>query len=201
MLFGPDAFNGLHLAVVGSCEAEAMLLARWVRQRYRDIEQMLDLRAISISWLASDIAPVGCLSYAALQPTPIHSQRWVIISTEHRLAHCEVTGHLIETMRALGRPYGELAVDRAEENFRWYAAREVTGPPAGLAEYQIVEGLLPTRLGGLYRGALLPVSSRPAQGGSDDPGRSSTRATDPRGRRTVQGWAFRRPATSPPACW
>ena len=163
-LFGPDAFNGLHLAVVGSCEGEATLLARWVRDRRSDLEQMLGLRAISLTWLASDIVPAGCLSYAALQAVPVLSQQWIIIATEHRLAHCEVTGHLIETMRALGRSYGELAVDRPQQNFRWYGPRELTGPPASLAECAIVEGLLRVHRGGLFRGALLPYLVAPAAG-------------------------------------
>ena len=164
VLFGPDAFNGLHLAVVGSCEGEATLLARWVRDRRRDLEQILGLRAVSLTWLASDFVSAGCLSYAALQAVPVLSQQWIIIATEHRLAHCEVTGHLIETMRALGRPYGELAVDRPQQNFRWYAAREVTGPPDNLAECAIVEGLLRVHRGGLYRGALLPYLLAPGAG-------------------------------------
>ena len=164
VLFGPDAFNGLHLAVVGGCEGEATLLARWVRDRRADLEQMLGLRAVSLTWLASDIVPAGCLSYAALQAVPVLSQQWIIIATEHRLAHCEVTGHLIETMRALGRPYGELAVDRPQQNFRWYAPREITGPPDNLAECAMVEGLLRVHRGGLYRGALLPYLLAPAAG-------------------------------------
>jgi hypothetical protein len=165
VMYGPEAFDGLHLAVVGSCETEAMLLARWVRERYRDIEQMLDRRAVSVSWLAADIVPVGCLAHAALQPVPVLSHRWIIISTEHRLAHCEVAGHLIETMRALGRPYGELTVDRAEQNFRWYEEREVQDPPDDLARRPIVDGLLRTHAGGLYRRALLPYLLAPGAKG------------------------------------
>jgi hypothetical protein len=163
-LFGPEAFNGLHLAVVGSCEGDATLLARWVRDHRADLEQMLGRRAVSLTWLASDIVPAGCLSYAALQAVPVFSQQWIIIATEHRLAHCEVTGHLIETMRALGRPYGELAVDRPQQNFQWYAAREVTEPPENLSEYTIAEGLLRVHRGGLYRGALLPYLLAPGAG-------------------------------------
>ena len=81
ILFGPDAFNGLHLAVVGGCEGEATLLARWVRDRRADLEQMLGLRAVSLTWLASDIVPAGCLSYAALQAVPVLSQQWIVIAT------------------------------------------------------------------------------------------------------------------------
>ena len=160
----PLVVDGLHLAVVGSSEGEATLLARWVRDRRADLEQMLGLRAVSLTWLASDIVPAGCLSYAALQAVPVLSQQWIIIATEHRLAHCEVTGHLIETMRALGRPYGELAVDRPQQNFQWYAPREITGPPDNLAECAMVEGLLRVHRGGLYRGALLPYLLAPGAG-------------------------------------
>ena len=163
-LLEPGALQGVHLAVVGSCEGEATLLARWVRERHAELEQTLGLQAVSISWLATDIAPVGCLLYGALQSWTSLSHRWVIIATESRLRDCEVTGHLIEMMRALGRPYGELAIDRSEGNLRWYKGREMPGPPDGLANYPIVDGLLRTHRGGLYRAALLnyllPASGR-----------------------------------------
>ncbi|HEX6703716.1 MAG TPA: hypothetical protein VF169_03065 [Albitalea sp.] len=163
-LLESEARDGLHLAVVASCEAEASLLARWVRDRRADLEQRLGAKAVSISWLASDIVPVGCLLHGALQPWPCLSWRWVVIATESRLRHCRVTGHLIESMRALGRPYGELAVDRSAQNLRWYEAREMTEPPDGLARYPIAQGLLRTHRGGLYSAALprylLPLGAR-----------------------------------------
>ena len=79
----------------------------------------------------------------------------MIIATQARLRGCEVTGHLIEMMRSLGRAYGELAIDLAQQNLRWYEAAEATDPPRDVADYPVVEGLLRAHRGGLYRGALL----------------------------------------------
>jgi hypothetical protein len=151
-----EGYEGVHLAVVGSCEGEATLLARWARDHHGDIQALLGRPVVSISWLASDIAPAGRVVYGALQAWPSLSQRWVVVATAHRLAYCQIAGHLIETMRALGRPYGELAVDHAQQNFRWFEGREVEGQPNALARYPVAEGVIRTHPGGLYRGALLP---------------------------------------------
>ncbi len=151
----PEAFEGVHLAIVASCEGEATLLARWVLERHAELEEMLGWKAVSISWTASDLAPIGCLPYGQLQPWPTFSRRWMIIATQARLRGCEVTGHLIEMMRSLGRAYGELAIDLAQQNLRWYEAAEATDPPRDVADYPVVEGLLRAHRGGLYRGALL----------------------------------------------
>jgi hypothetical protein len=132
------------------------VLARWACDHQGDIAALVGRPVVSISWLAADILPVGRMVYGALQPWASLSRRWIVVSTAHRLAHCEVAGHLIEMMRSLDRPYGELAVDRVKGNFRWFEARDIEGSPDSLARYPIEEGVIRTHPGGLYRGALLP---------------------------------------------
>ena len=66
------------------------------------------------------------MAYGALQPWPLLSQCWIVTATAHRLGLCYVTQHLMETLSALGRPYGVrvLEVDRAKQNLKWYEARQ-----------------------------------------------------------------------------
>jgi len=153
--FSAEAYHGLHLAVVGSCEGEAALLARWTHTHRAEIEEALRLQVVSISWLASDIAPVGWMPVGFLQPCVVSTRTWVVIAAESRLRHCEVTGHLIEMMRSLGRPYGELAIDRETDNLRWYDERQAQEQDDSLATYPIAEGLFRQHRGGLFRGALV----------------------------------------------
>ncbi|WP_270888833.1 hypothetical protein [Pedococcus sp. 5OH_020] len=155
-LLDAPGYEGVHLAIVGSCEGEAMLMARWARDHRDQIESLTARRTVSISWLATDILPVGKMAFGRLQPWPSLSRQWIIISTAHRLAHCHVTGHLLETMRSLGRPHGELAIDSGRQNLRWFEAHDIEESPRQLARYPIVEGVLRTHPGGIYRGALLP---------------------------------------------
>jgi len=163
-LLEQEGFDGLHLVVIGSCEAEAVMFANWTSKRHADLEQIVGIPPVSISWLSTDIAPIGAVAYGNLKRVAILSQRWVVIATEHRLRNCEVTGHVIEMLRALGRPYGELALDRREDNLRWFAAREVPDPPEDLASYRVAESFMRHHRGGLFRAALvdylLPPSER-----------------------------------------
>jgi hypothetical protein len=154
-LFEREGYEGLHLVVVGSCEGEAMLFANWTYKRRADVEQVVGVPPVSISWLSTDIAPIGTMPYGNLKRVGILSQRWVVIATESRLRSCEVTGHVIEMLRALGRPYGELALDRREHNLRWFAGRTRPDPPESLASYRASERLSPQHQGGLFRAALL----------------------------------------------
>jgi hypothetical protein len=160
-LLEPEAFRRVHLAVVGGCEGEAMLIANWVRKRRTELEEALQLPLASMTWLSTDILPIGFVSCGFLQARPIFSHRWVVIATEDRLRGCEVTGHLIEMLRALGRPYGELAIDRPKDNLSWYAESEPRSPADDVAIHPVTEGLLRFHRGGLFRTALLPYLLSP----------------------------------------
>jgi hypothetical protein len=148
-----------HLAVVAACEGEAALIADRVQARVPELETMLGLEVVSMSWTASDIAAVGHLAEGALRLVPVEAAVWVLAAVRMRFEHDMVTSAIAAAVYASGRPLVRVVLDETENNI------EVMPPPAGDPDVMEVTGTAEratavdpgafgTRIGGLHRLAL-----------------------------------------------
>jgi hypothetical protein len=71
-----------HIAVIASCEGEVVILSNWARRHCRELEALIDSPITSLSWIASDIAPVGQFVYGKLNAEAIHADVIVVIISE-----------------------------------------------------------------------------------------------------------------------
>ncbi len=146
-----------HLAVVASCEGEAVLLTGWIRAHLPELETVLGLAVVSMSWTASDVAPVGHLAEGTLKLRAVEEPVWVLSTVRTRFEHDPVTSVIAAAVTASGRPLVRVALDEMEKNV------EVISPPGddkleGQAAREDLVGLDPgafgTRVGGLHRSTL-----------------------------------------------
>ena len=91
-----------HVAVIGSCEGEAVMLSNWVREHRGDLESLIDASIASLTWLATDIAPVGHFVYGDLSAIAIDVDAWVVVAFSTRFEHCSLTGFLVELLKNTG---------------------------------------------------------------------------------------------------
>jgi len=143
-----------HVAVIGACEGEAILFANWAERNKKDLESLLSVTVTSISWTASDIAPVGYMVLGTLETVPVMADTWVIVAMSERMQHCRVTTIITESLRWSGVRYATLAIDSAEDNVKLSKHEE---PPEGvtLKDLIVVASLETnpprTHIGGLFR--------------------------------------------------
>jgi hypothetical protein len=147
-----------HIAVIGSCEGEAILLTDWVRRNYSKLEELLGVSVTGISWIASDIAPIGHMAVGTLKAQPVDAQRWIVITISTRLAHCRVTNIITETLKWTRIPYVTIAIDEARNNIEF---GQPSQPPDGKSMRDFIGGVRtdgyspPVHAGGLYQWQLL----------------------------------------------
>jgi hypothetical protein len=145
-----------HLCVVAACEGEATLIADWVQTRVPELETMLGLEVVSMSWTASDIAAVGHLAEGALRLVAVEAPVWVLATVRTRFEHDLVTSAIAAAVAAAGWQLVRVVLDEIEDNI------EVIPPPAGDPEARsageeltaVDPGAFGTRIGGLHRLAL-----------------------------------------------
>lgn len=151
-----DRGTACHVAVVGGCEGEALLLSTWAVAHRADLESALGVRVVSVSWLAVDIAPVGVMPHATLQPVAVDAGTWVVVALDVRFAHCGVTGALAATVVSAGVRTMQLAVDSQSANLsQTTTASERTRRLPRPSDP-------PVHLGGLFRGSLDRLLEQPA---------------------------------------
>jgi len=144
--------DGCHVAVIASCEGEAVQLTRWVL-RHRD---ELGTQVASVSWLATDIAPVGSMPCGTLRVQPVDAPSWVVVATGTRLEHGHAAPAIIAALAAAATPYRLLEIDRQTENLAQVEPGPATGPGQGDTEIvPIPAGGFPVHAGGLLRGFAL----------------------------------------------
>lgn len=147
-----------HVAVVGACEGEAILLANWVHQHLSELEAVLPVSITSISWVAADIAPIGHLVVGTLEGVAVVANAWVVVATSMRLSHCPVAGQVIEPLRWTGITHVTVAVDEARDNVRIY---EPEDPPKDVEVGEMIKPVnlakRPARVhaGGLFQWQVL----------------------------------------------
>lgn len=141
-----------HVAVIGSCEGEAVMLSNWARKQRAALESLLDVAVASLTWVASDIAPVGHFIRASLTARAVDADVWVILAMSTRLAHGSFTGLLIDLLQQAGRRAVAFAIDDATNNV-WNVE------PASQLQPFVTAGLpeagFPVHSGGLFRKAVV----------------------------------------------
>jgi hypothetical protein len=145
-----------HVAVVASCEGEAVLLANWAWRRREELEEAVGAQVASLSWLATDIAPVGHLVDGTLRAMPIRAEVWVVVTMSTRLLNCSLTNSLLNTLSQAEVRWLDLSVDVPEDNLREIvAAGGVPREPESFAKLASPSSGFPLHPGGLFRGPLL----------------------------------------------
>ncbi|MDI1461617.1 hypothetical protein QEZ54_11590 [Catellatospora sp. KI3] len=148
--------TGAHAVIVAACEAEAVLVATWVRAHAADLAAALGGPVGSLSWLASDIAPVGHLPGGALRTAAIEADQWVLLTSTARLRHCAATAAVVTAVTAAGLPLRHVALDRGGGN--------VTVLPPGDPGDKRVRRVPADRVrhadipGGIFRAGLIPLA-------------------------------------------
>lgn len=151
-----DDVSPSHVAIIGSCEGEAVLLSNWVLRYRGDVERALGVKLVSLSWLSTDIAPIGHIVCGSLQAAAVNVPVWIVVSLGTRFKQCDVTRILTKSLIAANRECIMIAVDEPENN--------VSVIPSGaqhsfnLQDYSLFDLATwsPTEhVGGLFRSSLL----------------------------------------------
>jgi xanthosine utilization system XapX-like protein len=149
-----------HVAVVAACEGEAALFAQRVVDRRAELEDRLDVEVVSLSWLASDIAPVGHLVDGRLRGVPVAAEAWVVVGTEARIDSA-LAGGMIDALAGSGAPCWVLAIDRSTDNLGLAEADD------GTRDVDVPDDGFPVANGGAFRGDLLALLFGPGDADAD----------------------------------
>lgn len=139
-----------HVAVVASCEGEAILVAAWVEEHRSELEDMLAVAVRSVSWVATDVAPVGCLAHGQLQATPVSAPVWVLVGLSQLLERAEVADMVIQSASAAGNAVHQVAIDITDEPHQ-NVGRLLEGASAGTRRVALPDGGFAVHVGGLFR--------------------------------------------------
>jgi hypothetical protein len=129
--------SSCHVAIVGACEGEAILFANWAERNKKDLESLLSVTVTSISWTASDIAPVGHMALGVLETVPVMADTWVTVAMSERLQQCRAAIIITESLRWSGITYATVALDIAENNVK---LPEQEQPPEGITRRDLLIG-------------------------------------------------------------
>jgi hypothetical protein len=152
-----------HVVVLGSCEGESVLLSDGVLERLAELERAVGGSIGSLSWLATDVAPVGHFTQGTLRTAMVEADLWVLVAHSTRFEHCTVTGAVLNALLGAGTPVFTLAVDLIEDNLVRLQpvdpADIVVGVDVDLARMTVWRG-------GLFRDHLLGELRAAVGGGS-----------------------------------
>jgi hypothetical protein len=162
----PDV-RSCHVAIVASCEGEAVLFTTWLSGRLDQLEGLIDARVDTLSWLAADIAPVGHLIDGTLRVVPVEADVWVLVSSAIRFTHSGLTSAIQSTLVATSTPYFTLAIDESHDNLHAITPPRLTeGDPETerllrqCAAVELDDLERPIYVGGLYREILIEYLAR-----------------------------------------
>jgi hypothetical protein len=142
-----------HVAIMASCEGEAILFTQWTCDHRDELEALAAVSIESISWLASDVAPVGHFVAASLTIKPVSAPVWVVITSAVRFERSGTARRLLDSLRLSGIEHVQIAIDVGEHNVMWHAA---AAPVSGseTAVLRIDSELFAAYPAGLFRGEL-----------------------------------------------
>lgn len=105
-----------HVAIIAGCEGEAVVIANWLWHRLDELTAIVGRPIHTLSWLATDIAPVGHFADGNLTFNAVDADMWVVAALSTRLAYCSTTALLQRSLEFAGKSFFELAIDQAEKN-------------------------------------------------------------------------------------
>jgi hypothetical protein len=115
----------------------------------------------SVSWLASDIAPIGHFNEANLIFEAVHAEIWVLVTLSTRLLHCPTTALLQRSLQFAGKTFLQFAVDVPRDNLTKFVTNS-SESRASAGEFVLI-GLRDFRVrrlpGGVFRDDLLAAIS------------------------------------------
>jgi hypothetical protein len=109
-----------HVVVIGSCEGEAVLISNWALARAVELERAVGASVCSLTWLATDVAPVGHFAEGTLRTTMIDAPLWVLVSINSRFDVCAMTHAVTNAVLAAGLPFVTVALDSSQDNLKRY---------------------------------------------------------------------------------
>lgn len=110
-----------HVVVIGSCEGEAVLISNWALARAAELERAVGATVQSLTWLATDVAPVGHFAEGTLRTAMIDAPLWVLVSIGTRFERCATVHAVTNAVLAAGLPFATLALDSSRDNLTRYA--------------------------------------------------------------------------------
>jgi tetratricopeptide (TPR) repeat protein len=154
-----DQADAAHLAIVAACEGEAVLIASWIESRLSELETMLELDVVSISWTASDIAPIGHLAEGTLELRAVEAPVWVLATVRRRLQYDSVTSVIARAVTASGRQLVRLVLDETEDNVELVPPGDDDPKTGELGEATVAVDPADagTWVGGLHRQTLVDI--------------------------------------------
>ena len=151
-----------HIAVLGRCEGEAMLHAQWVRENRHQIGDALGVSVKSMSWLASDIAPVGHFACGNFQVRAAQADVWIAAGAGATLLAGYAASLLKETASAAGMEYVEFHLGTSVNNVRRHPATHGNGEAKSLRRLELSDPAITAYPGGLLVRQLMPkLGARP----------------------------------------
>jgi hypothetical protein len=153
----PEPARGasLHIAVFASCEGEALLFCDWVQNSLDRLAAVADATPTTMSWVSSDIAPVGTFVLGSLELYPVRAARWMFISSAARLGSCGVVQHVRNLLQLVGLGHDEVTLDSSIKNVAHVPARRLDG---ALDVLDLRTTRPPTFVGGLLRADLVKIA-------------------------------------------
>jgi hypothetical protein len=109
---------GAHAVVVAACEGEAVLVTDWLRRHIDQLATVAGAPIATVSWLSSDIGPVGHRPDGLLRTVTVDADRWVLVTTSMRFQHCTATAAILKAVNAAGLTATHVSIDVPSDNVR-----------------------------------------------------------------------------------
>jgi hypothetical protein len=157
--------SACHVAIIASCEGEAVVLSHWMFSHLAEFEAIVGRPIETISWLASDIAPVGHFKDGNLTFDAIDAETWVLATLSVRLRYCETTSMLRRSLQFADKAWFEFALDLPDSNVTRFArSGGRTRVSAEACRFLPLPQFEPRKLvGGAFRDELLAAIARNAE--------------------------------------
>ncbi|GAA0531182.1 hypothetical protein [Saccharopolyspora thermophila] len=154
-----------HAVVIGSCEGEAVLLTDWVLDHVGELETAVGAPVTSLSWLASDVAPVGHFARGVLATAAVDAAQWVLISIATRFERCQMTNFLVNALLAGQVPFATVSLDQLEDNVVHYAPPHERDGSGEVVRVPAQHARMAAWRGGLFRDHVAGEFQRVVAGG------------------------------------
>ena len=151
--------DAAHLAVVAGCEGEAILVTGWIDAHMAELETRLGVSVVSVSWTASDIAPVGHFAEGALELRAVQAAVWVLVTIRVRLQRDSVASAIAAAVTASGRRLLRVVLDESEGNVELVppSQEEPNARAPGEGPVALDPDAVGVLAGGLYKAVLNDV--------------------------------------------
>jgi hypothetical protein len=104
------------IVVIGGCEAEAILWSDTIDRAVPQLERRLRVQFVSRCWLATDIAPVGCMPCGILETHQMSAEVWLIVTSQARAERCPLVRTVLQGPALLGKQVLVIEIDHSRGN-------------------------------------------------------------------------------------